>query len=573
MGIARAVPVPAREWVREHVPHPVWIAIRDVANGRTAPQRAVRGLRRSTTRVVVTRNRPGWVAIGVGAETYVARHVETFRASRALDDNFTFVVEALDRAEVPYFVLDAEPGRRRIVVVRRSRRGAAVAALAEAAAGDIVYVARPHGSAVRAPRVVRAHSIPRRSRVLRFFRVYAGPTGGFLGGPTLGCDVEFWAEASADRPAEHNGEPIPAGTLIAPRPNRWVDLVTPEEQGLATRVVAQAERPVLSSVRYPHVESVQFPVDVVYTWVDGNDPAWLERKAAALEAAGEDAGALHALATNPSRFASRDELRYSMRSLDMYADWVRHVYLVTDDQTPSWLRTDHPGLTVVSHRELFGDRGRLPTFNSHAIETQLHHIEGLSEQYLYLNDDVFFGRPVTPAHFFLANGLSTFQLSKAKIGLGVPAAEDAPVMSAAKRNRDVLAEAFEVTIANKFWHVPHALRRSVMADLETQFPKEFTATARAQFRSPLDLSVSASLGHYYGYLTGRAVPGKLRYFYADIANDDTPARLTGLLDRRDYDVFCLNDHDSSRLDPEVQLRIIRDFLEAYFPVPSSFERD
>ena len=133
---------------------------------------------------------------------------------------------------------------------------------------------------------------------------------------------------------------------------------------------------------------------------------------------------LHALAANESRFASRDELRYSLRSLDMYADWVRHVYLVTDDQVPVWLDTDATrGSPWSSHRELFGDRGRLPTFNSHAIESQLHHIQGLAEQYLYLNDDVFFGRPLSPSLFFHGNGLAIFFLSGAKIGLGDPSTE------------------------------------------------------------------------------------------------------------------------------------------------------
>ena len=84
--------------------------------------------------------------------------------------------------------------------------------------------------------------------------------------------------------------------------------------------------------------------------------------------------------------------------------------------------------------------------------------------------------------------------------------------------------------------------------------------------------IPSSLAHYYGYLTGRSIPGRLRYFYADIARHDTPDRLAELLAARDYDVFCLNDHDSSRLSPEEQARIVNRFLEAYFPLPSSFEK-
>ena len=85
-----------------------------------------------------------------------------------------------------------------------------------------------------------------------------------------------------------------------------------------------------------HVFDVGFPIDVVYTWVDGSDPAWLERKSAGHSEAGRPAHTT--VASNESRFLTRDELRYSLRSLDMYADWVRHIYLVTDDQVPAVAR-------------------------------------------------------------------------------------------------------------------------------------------------------------------------------------------------------------------------------------------
>lgn len=113
-----------------------------------------------------------------------------------------------------------------------------------------------------------------------------------------------------------------------------------------------------------------------------------------------------------------DELRYSLRSLDQYAPWVRTVHLVTDDQIPAWLRTHTPGLHVVSHKEIFDDPNQLPTFNSHAIESQLHHIEGLSEHFLYFNDDVFLERPAVPQDFFLTNGLTKIFPSKALIPRG-----------------------------------------------------------------------------------------------------------------------------------------------------------
>ena len=572
MGLAKAMPYGARRWVHERVPPSVWRRIRRVGVGETAPQRWARRSRTGSTAMVLAARNPGRPIVTVGDQTYLACPVDRFRSNEVLAADLAFVADAFGTAEVPYFVLDAQAEQRRVVVVPASERQHAIAALESANRGDVVYVARLVGKAVRSPRLLRAHSISRRAKTIRVFRVHVSPTGGYLGGPRLGCDVEFWSVAGVGRAAPDNGEPIPSGTWVAPRPNRWADIVVPTEQDVVLRPVDGREMPRLATITRPHVLSVTEPIDVVYTWVDGSDPEWIRRKAEAQQEHLTGERAIHELADNESRFTSRDELRYSLRSLDMYADWVRHIYLVTADQVPEWLDTTSSRISVVSHRELFADRGRLPTFNSHAIECQLHHIDGLAEQYLYLNDDVFFGRPLSPSRFFHGNGLAIFALSKAKIGLGDASRADAPVMSAAKRNRDLLAEHFGVTVTNKFQHVPHALRRSVMHDLEKEFEEEFRRTGSAQFRSSDDISVSSSLGHYYGYLTGRAVPGTLRYFYADIAREETPDRLITLLRNRDYDVFCLNDHDSSRLDPIAQAKIVRDFLEAYFPLPSPFEK-
>ena len=255
----------------------------------------------------------------------------------------------------------------------------------------------------------------------------------------------------------------------------------------------------------------------------------------------------------------------------MYAGWVRHVYIVTDRQTPPWLDLSNPRLTVIDHREIFEERGKLPTFNSHAIESQIHHIQGLSEQFIYLNDDVFFGRPVEPRRFFLSNGTALSFPSRARIGFGPSTVEDAPVTAAAKNARRLVMEALGQQPMNKFKHVPHCLRRSVLSEIEQRFPAEHDATASAQFRTRDDVPIPSSLAHHYGYLTGRTTPGAIRYVYADIARPETEGRLQSLLRRRDCDVFCLNDHDSSGVDPASQTRMLRGFLESYFPLRSTFE--
>ncbi|XP_061523335.1 N-acetylglucosamine-1-phosphotransferase subunits alpha/beta isoform X2 [Phycodurus eques] len=101
-----------------------------------------------------------------------------------------------------------------------------------------------------------------------------------------------------------------------------------------------------------------------------------------------------------SRFEDNEELRYSLRSVEKHAPWVRHVFVVTNGQIPSWLNLDNPRVSVVTHQELFLNRSHLPTFSSPAIESHIHRIPGLSQKFIYLNDDVMFGKDVWPDDFY-----------------------------------------------------------------------------------------------------------------------------------------------------------------------------
>ena len=91
--------------------------------------------------------------------------------------------------------------------------------------------------------------------------------------------------------------------------------------------------------------------------------------------------------------------RYSLRSLEVNAPWIRNVFIVTNGQIPSWLDTSNPRVKVVTHSEIYRDKTALPTFSSPSIELNLHHIPTLSDYFIYLNDDVFFGSPVFPSDF------------------------------------------------------------------------------------------------------------------------------------------------------------------------------
>lgn len=101
-----------------------------------------------------------------------------------------------------------------------------------------------------------------------------------------------------------------------------------------------------------------------------------------------------------SRFEDNEELRYSLRSVERFAPWVRHIYIVTNGQIPHWLNLENPRITIVTHTEIFANTSHLPTFGSPAIESNLHRIPGLSDKFIYMNDDVLFGTDVWPDDFY-----------------------------------------------------------------------------------------------------------------------------------------------------------------------------
>ncbi len=146
-------------------------------------------------------------------------------------------------------------------------------------------------------------------------------------------------------------------------------------------------------------------IDLVFLWVDGNDPKWIARRDACI-------GKTTSADNNcKGRYADNDELKYSLRSVEKYAPWIRRIFIVTDNQVPEWLDTSNPKIQIVDHTEILPPES-LPCFNSRIIEHHLHKIPGLAEHFLYANDDMLINRPVTPATFFAEDGLPKVMLIK-----------------------------------------------------------------------------------------------------------------------------------------------------------------
>ena len=138
-------------------------------------------------------------------------------------------------------------------------------------------------------------------------------------------------------------------------------------------------------------------IDIVIPWVDGSDPEWQQefRKYRSLANGRDD--------NSEIRYRDWDNLQYLFRGIEKFAPWVRKVHFITTGQKPKWLYLNAPKLNFVRHED-FIPKEWLPTFSVRPIELNLHRIEGLSEQFVYFNDDYFLLRPVKPERFF-KNGL------------------------------------------------------------------------------------------------------------------------------------------------------------------------
>lgn len=147
-------------------------------------------------------------------------------------------------------------------------------------------------------------------------------------------------------------------------------------------------------------------IDLVYLWVNGNDPVWQAKRQAVLGDAESTSSA-----NCEGRYANHDELLFSLRSIEKYASWIHRIFIVTDSQVPEWLNEENPKVRIVDHKEILPPEC-IPCFNSSVIEHFIADIPGLSEHFLFSNDDMYLNRPTTPEDFFTPDGLPIVRLRK-----------------------------------------------------------------------------------------------------------------------------------------------------------------
>ena len=239
----------------------------------------------------------------------------------------------------------------------------------------------------------------------------------------------------------------------------WIALGLPQQQDLLTA----------PGVLDPPQAS-QPPVDLVYTWV--GEPS-TDAFAQILQTCSNDVQTLQTGDTvrmgeggmTTQRFRDLDTFRHALRSASMFLPWVRTIFVVTNGVFPCWLK-ETGKIRFVRHEDIFPDHSHLPTFHSQAIEVNLHRIPGLSELFIYANDDFLFAKPISRDHFFGGTPLA-------------PRRHTARVLkgTAAVQPRQQIPEA---TVSK---HCPHALSISCIKRVWQSDVQRFNRTSATKCRT------------------------------------------------------------------------------------------
>lgn len=339
------------------------------------------------------------------------------------------------------------------------------------------------------------------------------------------------------------------------------------------------------------MENREERIDFVIPWVNGSDAAWRSEFTKYRQLCGCQANGSAPSDASEERYRDWGTLRYWFRGVERFAPWVGMVHLITWGHLPPWLDTSHPKLHVVRHTDYIPPQ-YLPTFNSCPIELNMHRIDGLSERFVYFNDDTFLCRPVGSDRFFRgglpcdAARLAVIQGERA----GHNILECMRVINRRHDKRKAIRHAagkwfnrrytpadilktlslmpWSFFPAFKDYHMPQPFLRSTLDTLWNEEGTELDATCRSRFRSTTDLS--QWLVRYEQLATGRFAPVSMRDTLLTKLSDNSMDALRAAILSGRYSMICIND-DNAIQDPASCRRALTATFDALLPDKSAYE--
>ncbi|WP_052696982.1 stealth family protein [Pantoea sp. SM3] len=325
-----------------------------------------------------------------------------------------------------------------------------------------------------------------------------------------------------------------------------------------------SEDEIIKSIQRVNLSFIpEFEIDIVYTWVDSKDKDWINKKDNFIS--NERQHELYA--TEDSRFQSHNEIYYSLLSISKNMPWVRKIYIVTDEQSPLVPDIIKNKVTLIDHREII-PCNFLPTFNSHVIEAYLHNIKGLSENFIYFNDDFFAARPLESSHFFKSNGLASLFISNCSIREMKANGRPTATLLACTNCNVLFNDKFQTTFDNTLTHTYVPLKKSHYEKAHQLFEKEILSFSTNKFRSNNDLNVATFLVPYLQYSLQKSTPALDICTYFNIRSPSAKTFYRELLNaKKNHKLphsFCANDFSSKEFDDNDYQHSLTTFLQSFF---------
>ncbi|KAG9032353.1 hypothetical protein FRB95_001535 [Tulasnella sp. JGI-2019a] len=253
-------------------------------------------------------------------------------------------------------------------------------------------------------------------------------------------------------------------------------------------------------------------IDLVYAYVNGSDPLHhhYHRRAKQLQATPDYA--LVAPQNKGSNILREfDELRYSLRSvLENFRGSAGRVTVISSQypfpgcdhnstagdwtlgQLPQWLDTsggesiwndNDVNLRVIHHSTAFGAsyNPKRPIFNSLAIESTLTSLSGISDHFIYMNDDVFFNRPLKLYDFYRPYVGPIFRM-QSDLLVTPQRPRDGEWASLIYTN-ELLDRRFGTRSRPYLTHTAKALSKPMLEEIASIWSDELGRTAAHQFRA------------------------------------------------------------------------------------------
>lgn len=337
-------------------------------------------------------------------------------------------------------------------------------------------------------------------------------------------------------------------------------------------------------------------IDFVVTWLDSNDSSWIEDYH-------KYKGNIISGDISEARYRNWDDLfRFWFRSVENYAPWVNKIYLVTNGKFPDWINPHHPKIVLVKHCDFIPER-YLPTFNSCTIELNLGRIKGLSEHFVYFNDDCYLNQPIEPIYYF-RNGLPCDNTEETFLTAAKYSSErsfdnylhkicDVGLLNCHFNRRKVVGESFSkwlnlhlsfkgllvsifLTVLKREEfegfrgaHVEQPMLKSIFAEIWRDYEPLMNLSC-SRFRE--DLSLNPYIIRYWQLAQNKFHPKKFSSKKVNLSLDNIDI-IKGSLKSKKFKSICLNDDISGLSESDILTlkKTVIGFMQEKFPLKSQYE--